>query len=166
MMGNWKHYVLSVIVCALCCGMVSQILPDNKSKALIRLISGTILAIAVLHPLSDINLSTFLLESSLDFEAAEYWTAQGKEAAEIANEEYIMASCEAYILDKARRLGAEIHLHIILDENRIPSFAEIEGAVAPDVQIQLQNILSEDMGIPKENQTWTWNQENSHSSPS
>jgi hypothetical protein len=48
---------------------------------------------------------------------------------------------------------------IFLNEDLLPEFAELTGDVAPQVQAQLQRILTTDLGIPKENQKWIRNQE-------
>lgn len=160
-MANWKQYVFTVIVCSLSCGILSEILTDTKGKALVRFTSGILLALVILEPLSQIHLNDLLGVSYPDMDATDHWIAQGKKIAGEAQTEHIKASCEAYLLDKANKLGANIRPKILLDKNRIPAFAEIEGTVKRDVQMQLQNILTEDLGIPKENQIWIWNQENS-----
>lgn len=158
-MDSWKQYVLSIITCAFICGILSQIISDTKRKALMRLVFGTVLAIFLLRPFSDINIENVLERSLLDQTAANLFIAEGEKTAAEAKTEYIKASCEAYILDKAAKLGTEVSAEIFLDHNLMPTFAEIEGALTPDLQMQLQTILTDDLGIPKENQSWIWNQE-------
>lgn len=162
-MDGWKQYLFSLIVCAFSCAVASQMISDPKRKALIRLISGTILTIAILRPLSQVSLEGLLLAPLLDQYAADLCIAAGEETAAEARAEYIKGSCEAYILDKAKALGAEITVQFLLEGNQVPVFAEIEGEFTPNVQMQLQNILTEDLGIPKENQKWIWNQESKSS---
>lgn len=157
-MDSWKQYIFSIVVCVFSCKIVSQIIFDPKRKALMHLVCGTVLAIFILRPLSNINLEDLLYFPLLDEGTAEHCITKGEKIAAEAQAEYIKASCEAYILDKAKRLGAEITAQVLLDENLIPQSADIEGSLDPDIQIQLQNILSDDLGIPKENQIWTWNQ--------
>lgn len=158
-MDGWKQYLFSLIICAFCCAVVSQMISDPKRKALIRLLSGTILTISMLRPLSQVRLEDLFPVPFLDQNAADLCIASGEETAEKARAEYIKASCESYILDKAKALGAEITVHFLLEENQVPAFVEVEGAFTPNVQMQLQNILTEDLDIPKENQKWIWNQE-------
>lgn len=162
-MAGWKQYIFSLIVCAFSCAVVSQMISDPKRKALIRLICGIILTISILRPFSQMRLEDLFQIPFLDQNAADLCIADGEETAAEARAEYIKASCEAYILDKAKALGAEITVQFLLEGNQIPAFAEIEGAFTPDVQMQLQNILTEDLGIPKENQKWIWNQESKSS---
>ena len=162
-MAGWKQYIFSIMVGVISCGIVSQIVADIKSKAIIHLICGTVLAILILQPLSEISLEDLPVSLPVDTDSAKYWSGQGEEAAQEARAEYIKASCETYILDRARQLGGEIQVQVFLDENLIPAFTEIEGTLSPSTQTQLQNILTEELGIPKENQTWIWNQENNSS---
>ena len=162
-MAEWKPYIFSIIAAAVCCGIISQILSDSKSNAIIHLICGTILAIFILQPLSEISPEDLPISLPVDNDTAEYWAYQGETKAKEARAEYIKATCETYILDRARQLGGEIQVQVFLDENLIPAFTEIEGTLPPSKQTQLQNILTEELGIPKENQTWIWSQENNSS---
>ena len=164
MMESWKSYLFSLVVCAFICGILSQIISDGKRKELLRLISGTVLAIVLLQPLSGINLEQLLQVPFQNLNAADTYIAEGEQIASEAQERIIEDICEAYILDKAKALGANIMVEISLDHDRIPVFAEMYGAAEADVQLQLQEILTTDLGIPKENQKWIWNQESSSSS--
>jgi len=60
-------------------------------------------------------------------------------------------------------LGAEITAKVSLDEALTPVFVEIGSENALTIQNELQTILTTDLGIPKENQKWIWNQENNSS---
>lgn len=162
-MGTWKQYVFSIVVCSLSCGILSQIISDTKRKALIHLISGAVLAISILRPLSRINPEDFRHVPDLDQFSADYYIAEGKQTSLEALERRIKDSCEAYILDKAKELGTEIIADISLNEDLIPVFVEISGEADPNVQTELQKILTTDLGIPKENQKWIWNQESNSS---
>lgn len=163
-MGSWKTYLFSLVACAFNCGILSQILSDGKRKELIRLISGTVMASILLQPLSGKNLKDFLHVSFPNLKDADTYIAEGKQIASEEQERIIEEICEAYILDKAKTMGANITVQISLDHDRLPAFAAMYGEVAPDVELQLQKILTTDLGIPKENQKWIWNQESSSSS--
>lgn len=162
-MDGWKQYVFSLIICSLSCGIILQIISDPKRKALMHLVCGTVLAVSILRPLSRIDLEDSLRIPVLDQFSADYFLAEGKKTALKAREQNIKGYCEAYILEKAKALDAEITAHVSLDEDLIPIFVEINGVVGPNIQMQLQNILTTDLGIPKENQKWIWNQESNSS---
>lgn len=162
-MDSWRQYIGLIIGCCLSCGIVTQLVSDTKGKDLMNLISGTILAISILNPLTKIHLDPFILPSLADQNPDSY-IAEGKQTAYEAQVACIKSALEEYILDKAKMLGTDITVEISLDPNRIPVFASISGIEDPDIQWELERILTMDLGIPKENQKWTWNRENSSSS--
>ena len=162
-MISWKQYIFSLIVCVLSCSVISQLISDGKRKRIFRLTCGITLAITLLHPISGITFDELLQFPEADWCDSDYYITAGKKAAFEAREERIKAYSESYILDKAKGLGTEIAAKVTLDENGIPDVAEIRGKGSEDVQIQMQTILTTDLGIPKENQIWIWNQENNSS---
>lgn len=164
MMESWKSYLYSIIVCVFVCGILSRMVSDSRRNALLRVISGTVLAVTLLRPLSGIPLEEFLQVPVQNRNAADDYIAQGRQIAAQARERIIEDLCEAYILEKAMALGMNITVEISLDQDGCPVFAAICGEASPDAQ--LQEILASDLGIPKENQQWIWNQESSSSSVS
>ena len=90
-------------------------------------------------------------------EPAEDCLTQGKKAAESFREEYITQAFAAYILDKAKTLGADLSAEITVDKDGLPVFAEMQGIVDEETRQILEQILICDLGITKENQRWTGN---------
>lgn len=159
-MDSWKQYIYAVILCVCICSVITQMISDSRQKSLIRMICGVILAITVLHPLSRLGWEDLLSSYDWDPDSAQYWIDRGEDLAWETAAEVIKSSCETYILEKAELLGADIDVQISLNKDQIPVSAVITGKFGSDQQRQLQNILTTDLGLPKENQTWTWNQEN------
>ena len=60
--------------------------------------------------------------------------------------------------DKAKELGLNLNVEVTLsdDDTAAPAEAALWGETSPGAKSQLQRILSEDLGIPKENQRWIW----------
>ena len=162
-MESWRQYAFSIIVCSFVCGIISHLFADSKRKALMQLVSGTVIAITVLHPLSAISLDVLLPVSVPEHDSAEAYITEGEHAALEARMQCITASCETYILEKAKLLGADLDVRISLNPDFIPTMVEISGDADPGVQKQLQTILATDLGIPKENQKWVKNQESNSS---
>lgn len=163
MMGNWKQELYSLVVCAFVCGLICQVPGTGKRKELFRVICGTVLAIYCLQPLSDIRWEDFS-RIPLEFrDQADVCIGEGQRLAAKEEKRIIAGACEAYILDKAKELGAEIQIEISLNPEGLPVCAVLGGEADPETQRTLQRILSEDLGIPKENQAWIGNQENSSS---
>ena len=162
-MISWQPYILSILICSLSCGIVSAILSDTKRKNLMHLICGVVMTISVISPLTRVKPEYLLDMSAYNHNAGEFYITEGKNTAIAEQKSRIIACCESYILDKAKALSSEIEVTIHLDEMLVPAFAEIRCQKNEKLQHQLQEILEKDLGIPKENQTWIWNQENNSS---
>ena len=162
-MGSWREYFFSMIVCSLSCGIVSQIISDTKQKELIHLICGMVMTLVIVRPLTGLELESILQFPLQNLDSADWYIAEGEKTASETLERSIKEACETYILDKAKTLGAEIIMHVTLNKELVPVFAEISGDFDSATKVQLQQILTTDLGIPKENQKWIWNQESNSS---
>ena len=160
MIGNWEQYIFSLFICSLGCSIAAQMAEDSKKKALLRFVCGVVLVITLFRPLTDLELDDLPVLPSGNWEIADDYIAEGEKTARDEMEKHIKASCETYILDKAKKLGTEITVQVSLDENQVPAYILIQGEVEPEVQKKLQETLVTDLGIPKENQQWTQNQGN------
>lgn len=164
MMFSWRQYILSVIICLISCGMVSQMICETKGKELLHLISGAFLAVTILSPLTRIHVEDYFHMPEENWLRPDIYLSEGEKMASEKQIECIIDSCEAYILDKAKALGVKVTAQVSLDEGKIPVFAVIHSdPTEPEIQTELQNILTTDLGIPKENQKWIWNQESNSS---
>lgn len=161
-MDGVKEYGCTIIICALSCGIISEITSDIKGKTILRLVCGTLFAIILLRPLTRINLSEMIQIPEIGEYDAESFLREGKNMASKTKQTYIKEACEAYILDKAKVLDGDIHAKVKLNEEMIPFSVEILEKGETSIQSQLGTILSNDLGIPKEYQTWIWNQEDNN----
>lgn len=162
-MSNWKEYIFTVSLCVLSNGIVSQMISDIKGKALIKLSCGIMLTIVLLRPLTKIQIQDFSYMIEENQIAADEYIADGEKKANERMHQYIKTSCEAYILDKAKTLGGELTAQVHLNEKLIPVSAEMCETGEGSIQTELQPIIAADLGIPKEYQTWIWNQEDNSS---
>lgn len=160
---DWTAWAYSVIACALACSIVSQIDSGSKRKEILRLLCGIVLGISILYPFTKVNPEDLLQFSQWDPAGAEAYIAEGEKMAAQARMDSIKASCETYILNRARDLGADIQAEISLNDEGIPVFAELHGEPDSDTQCRMQAIITAELGIPKENQKWIWKQENNSS---
>ena len=158
-----ERYLLSILICALICGILSQILMDTKRKKLVRMICGIVTAIYIFYPLTKVKLEKHMQFPDADWNEADYYISAGEKLSLTEQEKCIKTYCETYILDKAKALDAEIAVEIYLNEEKVPCFVQIECAVPSNVQNELQKILETDLGIAKGNQKWTRNQESNSS---
>lgn len=162
-MTGWQQYVLSVIICILCNGIVSQITSDTKGNSIVSLASSIVLVIVILRPITQINIQDQLNILQRNELPADCYIADGEKKASETKAEYIKSATEAYILDKAKMLGGEITALVQLDDNMVPVSVEIGETGKTSIQMQMETILAVDLGIPKEHQRWIWNQEDNSS---
>lgn len=155
-MDELRQYLLGVISAAIICGMVQHMLPKGAIREWLQLIFGIFLTVTLLSPFAG-GTSDSLLPSFPDYgKQARLEAAAGREMAGQAQKDIIKETLEAYVLDKAKDQGAAITVEIILSDGElpVPVTAAIHGEVTEKQKEMLISILEEDLGIPKEAQTW------------
>lgn len=157
-MDALREYIFSVTAAAILCACVRSIAGEKGAAArVVKLICGLFLAFTVIRPVARIQLSDFaVFTSEIQLEAAAAAT-MGEDYAAESLEEIIKQQVRTYILDKAQALGAQVEVAVTLSDGPqpVPDSVTIIGPVAPYARSQLQKILEEDLGIPKEAQQWT-----------
>lgn len=152
-----KEYIFSIISAAIISAIVGCFVSGKTSAGkMIRLLTGTLMAITVITPLTQVsfkNISEFWNDTALD---AESYVSQGEDAATQEINAIIKDRFEAYILDKATRMGLEIAVEVDFDDstNSIPSQITISGALSPYAKGVLSEYITDHLGIPKECQNW------------
>jgi len=152
-----KSYVLSIIVAAIICAAAGILLPPKTAVGqIVKLLSGTLLIVTVVSPLTNIsfrNITDYLNGLS---SAADVFVEDGRAAAQAEIGAIIKTETEAYILDKARQMGLQIVVEVALDENNhsIPCGVTISGTLSPYSKENLSNYIADTLGIAKEKQIW------------
>ena len=154
-MGGLRQYAISVVAVAIICSILIRIASQDTAKNLIRLISGLILTTVVIRPISQIELPPLKEISFPNASTADFAVEEGKELAKESMDDIIKSTCEAYILNKATALGADIRVSVSVNSQHIPFAARLMGEVTSDIRKQLELTLETDLGITKENQSWT-----------
>lgn len=156
-MEDIRAYLLSVTGAAILCGIVTTLTGSKGMVAAVcKLVSGVVLAAAVIQPLASISVSDlrlYLREIELDGAAA---AAAGTELTRESMAQCIKAETQAYILDKAAQLDLEVNVEVILtgDDPILPSAVILEGTASPYAKSALETVIREDLGIGKEALTW------------
>lgn len=157
-MEGFGAYILSVVASAVICGSVRAFF-DKKgaSDTLIRSVCGIYMAFILIAPLKNVDFSVYADYFSGFNEEADAVVNRGEEMALSYQREIIKERIEAYILDKAVSLGAEVSVFVTLSDTAPPKPIKIsvKGAVSPYVKSVLKAYLKEQFGIPEEAQTWT-----------
>ena len=160
MIDGVRTWLLGVVLTSLAGGLARQLAPQGKEQSMVRLVSGLLLALAILRPLAgsgweglEIPAGNFSLQSR---EQAEVYRKNQQEALSAIIEE----KTEAYILDKANRLGLDCTVRVTAAAGEsgipLPRSVTVRGAYSS----ALAKCMEEEVGIPAQNQIWledeTW----------
>lgn len=150
MMGQIRTWLLGVVFTAFACGLANELVPKGKEKALVRMVGGILLILALLRPLGSISWeSPQISVGNFSEQAAYYRTEQ-----ENALSAIIAERLETYIWDKATGLGLSCEVQVQMScENTmvpVPESVEIRAAYHPVLAAWLEEVV----GIPAEQQIW------------
>ena len=152
-----EGYILSVVASAvICSGLRALFGSKGSTAALLQTICGIYMALVLVVPLKDIDFSVYTDYFSGIMEEAEAAAEEGENSALQELSKRIKEETEAYILDKAVSLGADVSVEVSLSGSTPPTPNQItvKGAVSPYVKKVLSGYIEEQLGIPEEAQTW------------
>lgn len=154
-MQQLGQYVVSLTAAALISGILLSLFPEGTMRTLLRLVCGTVLAVTALAPLTDLKLPD--LDSVMQDYLPEGQAASdlGEDMARAERQELIKLGLEAYILDKAEAAGCQVLPTVTLDGEGNPVSVILTGEVTTSQRQQLEEVITKDLGIPKEDQQWT-----------
>ena len=152
-----QEYVLSVIASGLLCSIAGKLL-DKKgvSGAIGKLLTGIVMMICILAPLSDILVDS-VLDMKMEYQSiSQEAVQQGEKITADAMRESISESLEEYLLDKAREMGMELQVNVILSDDLypVPEKVSISGVVSPYGKKRMAQIIETELGVMEENQIW------------
>lgn len=157
-MEGIKAYILSVAAAAILCAVVRRLLEKKGTAGSVgKLLTGIFMAVTVLSPLTGLTVGP-VEDIMNDYRvAAEDAVAIGEKSANEALRDSISQRLEAYIIEKALNLGADVVVEIKLSQDLYPTpiGIKITGQIAPYAKSRLQRIIQEDLGIGEEDQIWT-----------
>ena len=156
-MDHIRSYLLSIIVAALICSILSALPGKNGTlNAIRKTLCGVFMSVTLISPLTalripdlDQYLDTFRWEASDAVQTGELMSRQT--AAQI-----IKQQTATYILDKAKELGASLEVTVTLSDGQpqTPCAVTISGMVSPYLRQRLTDLIEEDLQIKKEDQHW------------
>ncbi len=156
-MGEIKQYILSVTVAAVVCALVMSICGTKKTEnAILRVISGLFLAATVISPWTRVqldNLHTYFESVGTDASAVAF---SGAQLAEDEQKAIIKEQSQAYILDKAKSLGLNVSVEVILQEEApyVPCAVTICGESAPYARTVLRRYIADAFDVSEDCQKW------------
>jgi len=157
-METVRGYLLSITITALCCGVLTSFLGKKGICAsTVKFLCGVVMILAVVGPILNVrldNLADYFNFSVLDASVeAEY----GQEVAKDKYIKIIKDRTAAYILDKAKTMGAELTVEVTLSDAAplVPCAVKLSGNISPYTKKVLSNMIAQDLGIDTEAQVWS-----------
>lgn len=156
-MDSIRDYLLAIVAAAIICGIMTKFLGAKGAQgALAKMICGLFLTFTLVRPIADFRIGDITDITDWYSGEADRAVSAGTSMTKNALRQSIKARAEAYILDKAEQMRAELTVQIELSEDDIPvpKSIQLTGNVSPYTKNRLQTIIKEDLGIDKEHQKW------------
>ena len=156
-MDNIRQYILSVLSAAIFVSIAVRITAKQLAIGkIIKLTCSIFLLITIVSPFINRKVQGYYgYIDSFDVDAQNIINdTQNRILQETTA--IITERAQAYIEDKAAGYGAKITAVVsITDQNsQIPDAITLTGSISPYTKTILQRIISEDLGIQEERQTW------------
>lgn len=157
-MSTVRMYILSIIAVSFLCGIVNGLIENKQIHQIMKLLAGLFLLYTIISPVMQIDFSSLSL-------LTEDTIYQGKQIAQYEKisamekvSDIIKSKTEAYILDKANEYGAELEVTVMLsqDDSMVPESVELAGRISANARCRLEEEITNELGISKENQRWIW----------
>lgn len=155
-MDSIREYVIGVVAAALISGAVLT-LTDTKGSVgtAVKLLAGIMMLLAVIRPWASISIDS-LLDWTRDIAVdGTDLVASGEKIADEAYREGIIQKTQAYILDEAKALDCEVSVEVILSDDALPERVTISGDISPYAKQVISAMLTNELGIEREDQIWT-----------
>lgn len=153
-----REYLLTLTAAAMICSILRKLLDKKGTPAAIgKLLTGLFMTLTVLSPLSGFSFGSmdrFVVDMEMQ---ADRYVSEGENNSKIALQESMIAGFEAYILEEAERLGADLQVEVSVTGKNypVPEKVFVRGDVSPAVRKKLQRWIKETLGVVEENQIWT-----------
>ena len=154
-MQQLGQHIFTITAVSVICGMLLSLLREGTMHRLLRMICGIILTIMTISPLRAVSFSDFDLFPQSYLPEGKTIAAFGNDLAGEERRRCIQHQLEAYILDKANALDAAIRPVVELDDQDIPVEVRLYGTCTSAVRQTLTAVITNDLGIPEEDQKWT-----------
>lgn len=147
-------YVFRLLCCAVVCGILLSLFPEGRMKGLFRLFAGIFLTVTLLRPEFPVSVPELTEIGSDYLKQGRAAAAEGEMEARQQRHRYIKETLEAYILDKAEAIGCRLSVQVELDRDGCPEQVILSGKISGEDRRKLERILTEELGIAKEEQHW------------
>ena len=158
-----KLCVRQLCILSVLCGAAMSLCPEGSVKNLMNVLCTAVLLLSIAVPLKTADLSVFSVETAKLRQREAELTEKSGEITDSLNRLCIQQQCEAYIKDKAAKLGITVHGAKVRAEWSteglwVPYSARIICSGEEPARRRLGEIMEAELGIPEERQSWEKNE--------
>lgn len=157
-MDGIREYLIGVVAAALLCGIITTLTGTKGMVGVaVKLVSGLLMLLAVIRPWVSISFDDlFGWAEDINADGTSF-TVSGERMAGEAYRASIKQQTEAYIVDEAKALDCDLTVEVILstDDVPVPAQVRLTGDVSPYARQTLTNLMTERLGIEREDLIWT-----------
>ncbi len=158
-----ENSVRALCAMSMLCGAAMSISPEGSVKKIMSILCASVLIMSVLLPIKQIDFSAYAVELAKLQQHEQDLRSSGEEINSRLNRLVIQAEYEAYIMDKAEKLGlkaegVKVGAEWSTEGLWIPTSVEIECVGDEKLKKSLSKIILSELGIPPENQYWSENE--------
>ena len=154
-MDNLRAYIFSVAAAALLCSIVRTMTAGKAVSWAAELVIGLVMCLAVLGSALNLELPDISYFTDGFMEDGEAAAAYGSQIAVQSQNAVIKQQLEAYILEEAEMLSANIQVEVTVNDAGIPTGVTCVGIIPAGTRASLSRMITEELGIPEEAQVWT-----------
>ena len=150
------EYTLSIIASSVICCIVKSIVGNKSAYGKVTsLVCGVFLASTILSPLMDFEINDSTMFPTNFKTDAQDIASQAFDESQSQLRTIIKEETEAYILEKAASIGADVHVEVLLhDEDPIPVGVVINGNIAPYNKTVLSQYIADTLAVTEDTQIW------------
>lgn len=153
-----RSWILSVTVSAMIIAIAEGLMPAGTVKKVGKLTGGLVLMLGILQPIVRLDYDELFLAANSLQDITVETQVEHKESNNALLKSIIEKETAAYVLDKAQSLGYSCVVSVCceLGEDKIPypDRVKVRGKLDEEQQKKISKLISEDLGIPKEKQTY------------
>ncbi len=148
---------------SLLCGAAMSISPEGSVKKIMTVLCAATLIMSILMPMKEMDFSSYALELAKLEEREQSLRTEGEEINSRLNRLVIQSQYEAYIMDKAAKLGlkaekVKVGVEWSTQGLWVPATAELECSGEEKLKVNLKEIITSELGIAPERQYWNDNE--------
>ncbi len=160
MMGN---SVRGLCAMSLLCGAALSISPEGSVKKVMSVLCAAVLILSVLVPIKEMDFSSYALELAKLEEREQSLKLEGEEINSRLNRLVIQSEYEAYIMDKATKLGlkadkVKVDVEWSTEGLWVPASVKISCTGGENLKKALAQTVTSELGIAPERQCWDENE--------